>query len=237
MRVAVHVAGAKDETSPQLKRILSQLVLMMTCGPHAFSARGVITAKKMQKVCGPESGGTVGAALFVDQQGKRDAGFLAEHACIMTVPQSDGGQGGSLVTEGLLAFAQLRDVLAAENSSIVAKEDDYGWGSGPQRAESNFAPVGIGERNLCECGAERWLHDGSILVMAALTVKRRKHCCRMSAVTEFYRSRGSDFISSSPSQRAITAQARQLPVTLTAVRTMSMSASIPRITKIGSVGR
>ncbi len=41
----------------------------------------------------------------------------------------------------------------------------------------------------------------------------------------------------SPSHRAITAQARQFPMTLTAVRAMSMSASIPRIIKIGSVGR
>jgi hypothetical protein len=155
----------------------------------------------------------------------------------MTISQSDGGQVGSLVSEGLLAFAQLRDVLAAEDSSIVPKEDDYGRRRGPQSAESNFAVVGIGEHSLCQFAAERLLHDGSILVMAALAVKRQKYASRMSAVAEFYRARGSDFISSAPSHRAITAQARQLPVTLTEVRTMSISASIPRITKIGSVGR
>src|SRR5258707_15033233 len=42
---------------------------------------------------------------------------------------------------------------------------------------------------------------------------------------------------SSFSQRAMTAEARQLPVTLREVRAMSMSASTPRITKMGSVGR
>src|SRR5258707_6731769 len=42
---------------------------------------------------------------------------------------------------------------------------------------------------------------------------------------------------SSFSQRAMTAEARQLPVTLREVRAISMSASTPRITKIGSVGR
>src|SRR5580693_4959715 len=36
-----------------------------------------------------------------------------------------------------------------------------------------------------------------------------------------------EFSANSPSQRAMTAQARQLPITLTAVRAMSMSASIP----------
>jgi hypothetical protein len=44
-------------------------------------------------------------------------------------------------------------------------------------------------------------------------------------------------IASSPSQRAMTAQARQFPITLTAVRPMSMRASTPRIKKIGSVGK
>jgi hypothetical protein len=148
-------------------------VLMMTCGPGAFAARSVITTKKMQKVCRAESGGTVGAALFIDQQGERDAGFLAEDARVMTISQSDGGQAGSLVSEGLLAFAQLRDVLAAEDSSIVPKEDDYGGGRSPKRAESNFASVGIGEHDLRQFAAKRLLHDGSILVIAALAVKRQ----------------------------------------------------------------
>ena len=42
---------------------------------------------------------------------------------------------------------------------------------------------------------------------------------------------------SSPSQRAMTALARQLPVTFTEVRAISITASTPRIRKIGSVGR
>jgi hypothetical protein len=170
---AIHIAGAEYKATTKLKRILAQLVLMMTGCLRAFAARGVITTKKMQKICRAESGGTVGAAFLVDQQGKRDAGFLAEDARIITISQSDGGQVGSLVSEGLLAFAQLRDVLAAENSSIVPKEDDYGRRQGPKRAESNFAAVGIGEHDLRQFAAKRLLHDGSILVMAAFAVKRR----------------------------------------------------------------
>jgi hypothetical protein len=64
-------------------------------------------------------------------------------------------------------------MLAAENSSIVPKEDDHGRRDGPQGAESNFAPAGIGEHDLRQSVAERLLHDGSILVMAALAVKTR----------------------------------------------------------------
>ena len=44
-------------------------------------------------------------------------------------------------------------------------------------------------------------------------------------------------LASSPSQRAITALARQLPVTFSEVRAMSISVSTPRIIKMGSYGR
>jgi hypothetical protein len=170
---AIHVARAEDKAAAKLKRILPEFVLMMTCGARAFAACGVITPKKMQKVCRAKSGGTVGTALFVDQQRKRDAGFLAEHARIVTVTQPDRGQRGSFAAEGLFAFAQLRDVLATEDSSVVPQKNDHGRRGGPERTKSHFTPVGIGDHNLCESFAERLLHDGSILVIASLAVKRR----------------------------------------------------------------
>jgi hypothetical protein len=72
VRIAVHVAGTEDETSSKLKGILSEFVLMMTCGSRAFPARGVILAKKMQQVCRPESRHSIGPAFLVDQQRKGD---------------------------------------------------------------------------------------------------------------------------------------------------------------------
>jgi hypothetical protein len=50
----------------------------------------------------------------------------------MTITQSDGGKRSTFFTEGLLAFAQLRDMLAAKDSSVMPQEDDYGGGGGPQ---------------------------------------------------------------------------------------------------------
>ena len=44
-------------------------------------------------------------------------------------------------------------------------------------------------------------------------------------------------VPNSPSQRAITALARQLPRTLVAVRAMSMNWSMPRISRTGQAGR
>jgi hypothetical protein len=67
VRKTIDVAGAEDETSPKLKRILPELVLMMTRRPRAFSARGVILAKKMQQICRPEPRHSIGPALLVNQ--------------------------------------------------------------------------------------------------------------------------------------------------------------------------
>ncbi len=72
----------------------------------------------------------------------------------MTITQSDGGKRSTFLAEGLLAFAQLRDMLTAKDSSVMPKEDDYGTRGGPQRAKSNFAPVGIGEHDLCQLSTE-----------------------------------------------------------------------------------
>ena len=40
-------------------------------------------------------------------------------------------------TEGLLVFAQLRDVFAAEDSPVVAKENEDGGIVFPERAETD----------------------------------------------------------------------------------------------------
>jgi hypothetical protein len=61
----------------------------------------------------------------------------------MTIAQTDSGHLGSFAAEGLFVFAQLRDVLAAENSSVVAKENDHSGRSSPQGAEPHVATVSI----------------------------------------------------------------------------------------------
>jgi hypothetical protein len=169
----IHVAGAENKTSPELKRILPQLVLMMSSGSRTFPARGVIFAQKMQQVCRCEPRNSISAALLVDQQRKRDAGLLAEHVRIMTITQSDGGKRSTFLAEGPLAFAQLRDVLAAKDSPVVPQKCDYGGTAGPQRAESNLLAVGIREHDICQLAAERLLHGSSILRSVNSTVKPR----------------------------------------------------------------
>lgn len=96
--------------------------------------------------------------MLVDQQGKSDAGFLAEKACIIAVAQTDGGERGAFVEEGLLVFAQLRDVLVAEDSAVVAKKNDDGGVAFPERAETDFLAVRIWENDIGESLAESFVH-------------------------------------------------------------------------------
>jgi hypothetical protein len=53
-------------------------------------------------------------------------------------------------------------MLAAENSSVVAEENDYGRLAGPQGTKPYFLAIGIGEHDFCQFAAERLFHDGSI---------------------------------------------------------------------------
>ena len=45
-------------------------------------------------------------------------------------------------------LAQLRDVLAAEDSSIVAKEYDHGGTVSPERTKLDLLPVDIRQHNI-----------------------------------------------------------------------------------------
>jgi hypothetical protein len=52
----------------------------------------------------------------------------------MTITQSDGGKRSTFLAEGQLTRAQLRDVLAAKDSSIMPQEYEYAGTAGPQPA-------------------------------------------------------------------------------------------------------
>src|SRR5260370_25967019 len=100
-------------------------MLAMAGCPRPRSRCGVVAAKQVQQVRGFQSRGSISQPLLVDQQGKRDPGFLAEKPRVLAVPQSDGGQPGSLLLESLLVFAQLRTVVTTKNSSVGAQKNHH----------------------------------------------------------------------------------------------------------------
>jgi hypothetical protein len=87
----------------------------------------------------------IGNPFFIDQQGKRDTGFLSKHAGIIAVPQPDRCEAGTGSLEPSLVFAQLRDMLAAEDSAVVPEKHHYRGGFLPQRSQADIASVYVRE--------------------------------------------------------------------------------------------
>ena len=124
--IPVHIAWPQDKATAKLKRILSQFVLPMAARARAVAGRLVVAPQHVQQIRVAQARGTVRLALLIDQERKRDAGLLPEQTRVVSVAESDSCQVGAALAEGLFMFAQLRDVLAAEDSTIVAEEDHHG---------------------------------------------------------------------------------------------------------------
>jgi hypothetical protein len=82
----------------------------------------------------------------------------------------------------LLVFAQLRDVLATKNSTVVPQKNQNGRLPGPQRAQANVPPIAIGKGDLGESAVEGIFHASSILSSGSRAVKRRPCGLRVLAL-------------------------------------------------------
>ena len=171
MREAVHISRTENKTSAELKRILAEFVLVMTRSAGPFAADGIIFSKKMEQIRRAESSGLICLALIVDQKRELDSRFLAKHASVACVTQANGSQRSSFVPEGLFVVAQLRDVFAAKNSSVMAKKDEHRGAAGPERPEPGFLAIRVGKHDFREPAAQGLIHDGSILRSALWVVK------------------------------------------------------------------
>jgi hypothetical protein len=62
--------------------------------------------------------------------------------------------------KSLFVFAQLRDVLAAEDSPVVTEEDQNCRPLSPERAKADAVTVRIWKRDPSQPAAERFSHAG-----------------------------------------------------------------------------
>jgi hypothetical protein len=155
---AIDISWREDKAAAKLKGIRAKFVLLMTGRPRALAAFKIIGTSEVQQVGGGQIGDRVSLALFVDQQRKIDARFFAENAGVVAIAKADGGQGSAFVQEGLLVFAQLRDVLAAKNSSVVPQKNDYDRLALPQRTQPNFLSIRVGEHQIRKPLAQSFAH-------------------------------------------------------------------------------
>ena len=162
VQIQVHIARPKHKAAPKLKGIVSQLMLAVA-GRTRTLARGLILApEQVQQVGMAQTRGTIGLALFVDQERKRNASLLPKQARIVCIAQSDSRQVGAPLAESLLVCAQLRDVLTAEDSTIVPQEHHHSRLPLPKRAQTDFAPIRAGKDDGRQHRGERTGHAASI---------------------------------------------------------------------------
>jgi len=143
--ITVHSPRPKHEAATELKGILSQLMLPVPARARSVAGALVVAPQHVQQVRIAQAGGAISLALLIDQQGEPNPGFLPEQARIVRVAESDGRQVGAPLAEGLFVCAQLRDVLAAEDSTVVAQEDHHRRLSLPQRSHTDLLAIRIGQ--------------------------------------------------------------------------------------------
>ena len=95
----VFVSRSKHKTSAELHRVLAQLVLFVSGGLSAAAGLRIFAAEKVEQGGVLQSNGFVGFTLIVDEKREVDAGFLAEEAGVLSVPQADHGDAGALLPE------------------------------------------------------------------------------------------------------------------------------------------
>lgn len=139
----VFVAGRKNEAPAELQRIFSQAVLLVSGGLGTTAGLHVVSPQQVEQGSVAQADSFVRDTLVVDQERKMDAGFFAEEPCIAHVAQPNHRQMSAFAMELCFELAQLRDMLAAEDSTVVAKKDQDGRAALPQRAKACRIAIGV----------------------------------------------------------------------------------------------
>lgn len=120
MHEAIHVSRTEHKAAAQLKWVSLYSVLAMPGSLGARTCSRVIAAEKVKDARTLQLHGTIRLAILVNEQRKVDSGFLAKFARKVSVAQADSGQRCAFVSDLLGVGAQLRDVLAAKDSPVMA---------------------------------------------------------------------------------------------------------------------
>jgi len=154
----ITIPGAKNEASTELKRTAPESVLPVARTPSASPRFSVVASEEVEHVPRFQFCRLVRFPIGVDQQWESDSGFLAEQLGIAPVAESDRGQCGSDLPKRVLVLAQLRDVLATEDSAIVPQEDNHGGTALPNRTQPNFTASSFGQHDIREPRTDRPCH-------------------------------------------------------------------------------
>jgi hypothetical protein len=141
----IFVPRRKHKAAAKLQRIFAQAMLLVSRGLCSLTCLQVVFAKQVEQGSVTQSNSLIGFAFVINEKRKLDAGFLAKELGIAGIAQANHGEMSAFLLELDFEFAQLRDVLSAEDSTVVAKEDHYGRSTLPQRAEARWFAIGVRE--------------------------------------------------------------------------------------------
>jgi len=142
--IQVDIARGENEAPAELEGVLAGSMLPVAGRPRPGPGGGVVTAEEMQQGAHPKARGAICLPPLVDQEGELDATLLAKEARVVPIPEPDGGDLRPRAPEGLLVLAQLRDVLAAEDSAVVTEERQDCRALLPQGAQPDLVSIGVG---------------------------------------------------------------------------------------------
>jgi hypothetical protein len=120
----------------------------------SFARLQVVFAQKVEQGSVAQPHSLICFSLVIDKERKLDTGFLAEKFGVAGVAQANHSQMSAFTFELGFKFAQLRDVLSAENSTVMSKEDHHGRSALPQGPKPRRLAVGIRKRNSGQLAAE-----------------------------------------------------------------------------------
>ena len=147
MTEAVDISWAKDKAGAELEGIFAEFVLAMAGGVGAFARNSIVATQQVEQVRAFQLGGAVCGAFGINEKRKCDASLFAEYTRIVKIAHPDGREISPARLDFTLMLAQLRDVLAAKHSAVVAQEYDHGWLRLPQRTEPDGTLVNIREHD------------------------------------------------------------------------------------------
>ena len=125
MDEAIDISGRKYKAAAKLKWIFSQAVLAHAERFGTLAGASIVSTQQMEQVGFLKAHRFVSLALIINEKREGDAGLLAEMAGITHIPQTNGCQARALLAKLLFKFAQLRNVLTAEDSTVMPEKDNH----------------------------------------------------------------------------------------------------------------
>jgi hypothetical protein len=116
----------------------------------------------MKQVRVAESDSLIGFPLVVNEKREIDLAVVPELAGVDSIAQADRDNLRAFLLEGGFVLAQLRDVLATEDSTVMTEKNDHCGTCSPQASQLHGLPVRIGQRNSSQLAAVGLRH-GDIL--------------------------------------------------------------------------